>query len=46
MLAFGSRNGNANGNGRPSGGKGKGKGKSRENPVVQEVDGEGEDLYD
>lgn len=39
-------NGNANGNGRPAGGKGKGKGKSRENPVVQEVDGEGEDLYD
>lgn len=39
-------NGNANGNGRPSGGKGKGKGKSRENPVVQEEDGEGEDLYD
>jgi peroxin-6 len=37
---------NGNGNGRPSGGKGKGKGKSRENPVVQEVDGEGEDLYD
>ena len=39
-------NGNANGNGRPSGGKGKGKGKSRENPVVEELDGEGEDLYD
>jgi peroxin-6 len=38
-------NGNANGNGRPSGGKGKGKGKSRENPV-EELDGEGEDLYD
>ena len=38
--------GNANGNGRPSGGKGKGKGKSRENPVVEEMDGEGEDLYD
>jgi len=37
---------NGNGNGRSSGGKGKGKGKSRENPVVQEVDGEGEDLYD
>ena len=43
-------NGNANGNGRPTSGKGKakgkGKGKSRENPVVEEVDGEGEDLYD
>lgn len=39
-------NGNANGNGRPSGGKGKGKGKSRENPVVEELDGKGEDLYD
>lgn len=39
-------NGNANGNGRPTGGKGKGKGKIRENPVVEEVDGEGEDLYD
>jgi len=39
-------NGNANGNGRLSGGKGKGKGKSRENPVVEELDGEGEDLYD
>lgn len=39
-------NGNANGNGRPTGGKGKGKGKSRENPVVEELDGEGEDLYD
>lgn len=39
-------NGNANGNGRPSVGKGKGKGKSRENPVAEELDGEGEDLYD
>jgi hypothetical protein len=39
-------NGNANGNGRPTGGKGKGKGKSRENPVVEELDGDGEDLYD
>ena len=39
-------NGNANGNGRPTGGNGKGKGKSRENPVVEELDGEGEDLYD
>jgi peroxin-6 len=39
-------NGNANGNGRPASGKGKEKGKSRENPVVEEVDGDGEDLYD
>ena len=39
-------NGNANGNGRPTGGKGNGKGKSRENPVVEELDGKGEDLYD
>jgi peroxin-6 len=41
-------NGNANGNGtgRPAGGKGKGKGKSREGPVVDEGDMEGEDLYD
>ena len=39
-------NGNANGNGRPTSGKGKGKGKSRENPVVEEMDGDGEDLYD
>jgi peroxin-6 len=39
-------NANANGNGRPAGGKGKGKGKSRENPVVDDGDVEGEDLYD
>ena len=39
-------NGNGNGNGRPTSVKGKGKGKSRDNPVVEEGDGEGEDLYD
>jgi peroxin-6 len=46
LTINGSANGNGHGHGRPSGGKGKGKGKSRENPVVQELDGEGEDLYD
>jgi peroxin-6 len=39
-------NGSANGNGRAVGGKGKGKGKSRESPVNDGMDGEGEDLYD
>jgi peroxin-6 len=46
LTINGSANGNGVGHSRPSGGKGKGKGKSRENPVVQELDGEGEDLYD
>jgi peroxin-6 len=46
LTINGSANANGNGHGRPSGGKGKGKGKSRENPVVQEMDEEGEDLYD